>query len=674
MQTAHATLMTTHISLLRRLIKCVTALAMAQVHDHSLMATLHSEAEGLGAQLDESRDAMRLSADASDHYEPSYGVLLQGRRLPPETTALLQALQRELEAAQAWLLTSVSDRTANLLRFAMEQRKQAKLDALPTAAAILTKSETPSQRPDSKSGLTSDSVKSTEIAEPSQNTAKPTTIRLIVSPPSTAPTASDSKSVTSAGARPGASAAPGGGTMISIATPVISSSLRLPSATDDDPGLPWVVSVPRVIDEEVEQEYNSLMEASSTLRHRTRQPDADAVSNSFPLLLPVRLPPPHQLPVAETIESEKEGALSSVAAAVRAAFESSMKAPPTTLQVGVLRAASYSMHDMTLSHRLTLCSAPEAFLMASKPLVMKLCPSSIMAKVPPGLLRSQRCSLHWTPTISSFLVPMMAASRPTTRLLALALPAGPRAFIRAGVLRSTTPVRLGRSRSRFFLAFGLSVKAPINLNFLINADPRRCDDNVDGAYDTGPDDDSDLILPLASGGELPLPRLGGSRAGAAAARRSVGPLVNTTPLGTPRRVNFGHRWQWDLPLGHALDFLATQVEAKRTMAVAVSCLWVSLTSTSDPIFQCFCRRTSCCFQAPRKHRFPSRRLLSSLSRLLRPLLPQQHRPLLLLRPPPCRRSSSLRMQFMAQAMVSCRVVALDTPSSKRTSQQLWYVL
>ena len=91
----------------------------------------------------------------------------------------------------------------------------------------------------------------------------------------------------------------------------------------------------------------------------------------------------------------------------------------------------------------------------------------------------------------------------------------------------------------------------------IFVDPRRCDDNVDGAYDTCPDDDSDLVLPLSSGGSSAVARLAPK---AGAPRKPVGHLANSTPLGTPRRVNFGHRWTWDLPLGHALDLLATQAE------------------------------------------------------------------------------------------------------------------
>ena len=90
---------------------------------------------------------------------------------------------------------------------------------------------------------------------------------------------------------------------------------------------------------------------------------------------------------------------------------------------------------------------------------------------------------------------------------------------------------------------------------------------MDGAYDTCPDDDADLVLPLSVGGSVAVPRPPTAKP-PGPPRKPVGALAQSTPLGTPRRVNFGARATWDMPLGHALDLAATQADQLLLSAAA----------------------------------------------------------------------------------------------------------
>lgn len=90
---------------------------------------------------------------------------------------------------------------------------------------------------------------------------------------------------------------------------------------------------------------------------------------------------------------------------------------------------------------------------------------------------------------------------------------------------------------------------------------------MDGAYDTCADDDSDLVLPLSAGGSVAVPRPPAAKP-PGPPRKPVGALAQSTPLGTPRRVNFGARAAWDMPLGHALDLVATQADQLLLSAAA----------------------------------------------------------------------------------------------------------
>lgn len=265
-----------------------------QVHDPALVARLHAEAESSGdiemanavASADAGEDGIdgphllaHLAKAPLSDYEPSYGVLFQGRPLPPETTALLQALQSELDAAQQWLQASVSNRTANLLRAVISSTSKATAAAdagSATAPPVSKDTETVPQTMHDVSGA----APSSAAAFPSADTKSQD---------------GDEKDIVS----------------------VAASAVRLVrSASDDDIGLPWVVAVPSVIDDEVEQEYNSLMEASSTLRHRSRAPPAAEIVSAFPLLQTVQLPPLNP----DDAGQGSETAAGQAAAAARKAF------------------------------------------------------------------------------------------------------------------------------------------------------------------------------------------------------------------------------------------------------------------------------------------------------------------------------------------------------------------
>ena len=237
------------------------------MHDPALVVRLYDEAErcgdvdmaratadavagageAVGSTLDGPRMLASLAAAPLRVYEPSYGVLFQGRALPPETTSLLQALQCELDAAETWLQASSSERTAGILRAAMLVQSKA---ALPDAAA--------GSGPDAAAAAAG-----AKVAPPGP----------LKAPSCEAPLVSALESVASEA--PSAAGGP-----------------PRPAATDDDATVPWIVSVPHAIDEAVEREYNELMEASSTLRRRARAPPAAEVVSAFPLLLPVRPPLP----------------------------------------------------------------------------------------------------------------------------------------------------------------------------------------------------------------------------------------------------------------------------------------------------------------------------------------------------------------------------------------------
>lgn len=263
-----------------------STLRCLQVHDPALVVRLYDEAERCGdvdmaratadavaaagggeaaaGTLDGQRMLVSLAAAPLRVYEPSYGVLFQGRALPPETTALLQALQCELDAAETWLQASSSERTAGILRAAMAQSMAAQPDAAvgsgPDAAAAATAAKEAPPGPQ-KAGSLGASCE--------------------------APPVSALESISE--------------------TPAVGGPPR-PAATDDDAAVPWIVSVPQAIDEAVEREYNELMEASSTLRRRARAPPAAEIVSAFPLLLPVRPPP---LPAAADAAGAATGASSS---------------------------------------------------------------------------------------------------------------------------------------------------------------------------------------------------------------------------------------------------------------------------------------------------------------------------------------------------------------------------
>ena len=313
------------------------------------MAKLHAEAErngdvdmvdatapgASGTELDGQSMLTRLAAAPLRQYEPSYGVLFQGRPLPQETTALLQALQSELDAAHEWLQSSVSERTANLLRAAMQRHSKA------TSAASDASLEKRSKAGD-------DILPSTPSTSDLKIKTEVTTSNAAALPSTTAATAAERLAI------------------ISHAPTLEKSS----PATNDDEGLPWVVSVPKIIDEEVEQEYNSLMEASSVLRHRSRAPPTTELHSAFPLLLPVQPPAAvfeayGKVSSAQDASKNSDEVVNEVASASRLAFGATAEASVSAqahLQVclshydfSTLKKASSSFRDLLMRCLFPMC-------------------------------------------------------------------------------------------------------------------------------------------------------------------------------------------------------------------------------------------------------------------------------------------------------------------------------
>jgi monoamine oxidase len=219
-----------HLALLRRLLKVLTALAMAQVHDPARVGCL-LEGDGGG----EDGDAAAAAGTAT------YGVFAPAAPLPQRTVALLQEVQREIGAAEEWLRTPMADHQMGVLRLAMGQGGGGGGGGAPAAVA-------------GAAGCAAEG--GSRGGSPGPGPARGSSPHL--APPSS------SGACDGDGDGDGDCDDGGGG--------------------GDGDGAPFLLHVPARLDAEVEAEFNALLERSTDMRKRSEAIPTLEVDYAYPLL------------------------------------------------------------------------------------------------------------------------------------------------------------------------------------------------------------------------------------------------------------------------------------------------------------------------------------------------------------------------------------------------------
>lgn len=245
----HSALMTDHLAFLRRLYKHLTAMAMAQVHDPGQLGSV------TGA---DSASQIGIGDNSIPAGSPSYGILAQGRPIPSHTQDVLEAVLAEITETIAWLRIPAEVQVLSIVKSVAGVDDVDNTGAGSSAGAADTSAS-------AASSTTPDAAPAPGPGTPARPAASSSSSAVggsIASPqPLTSPTKPAAASSSAAGSNSNGNGNGGAG-----------------SAPCD------VFLVPASIDLEIEAEFNILLERAHELRRKAQPPSEKEMTNSFPLV------------------------------------------------------------------------------------------------------------------------------------------------------------------------------------------------------------------------------------------------------------------------------------------------------------------------------------------------------------------------------------------------------